>query len=261
VGGPVNSAPVLMVKRDGPLCWLTLNRQERLNAFNQDLRVALKESLIQAREDSATRVVIITGAGRAFCAGGDLKIMAELKRQQAGFDEFLPFLTLGEEIVKVLYDYPLPTIAMVNGPAAGAGLSLALACDLRFASDHASFAMSFVKIGLHPDWGSTFSLPRTVGFPNALEMAWLGEPIHAERALQMGLVHRIIPHENLKEKTRDLALTLAKYPPDLLRDIKASLRQSMFSDLEQCIRRERAIQEARWNSPESTSAILNFNRK
>jgi 2-(1,2-epoxy-1,2-dihydrophenyl)acetyl-CoA isomerase len=253
--------PVLISERDGSLRWLTLSRPDRLNAFNQDLRLALKDALVLARDDPETRVVILTGAGRAFCAGGDLKIMAELKRRNADFEEFLPFLTLGEDIVKILYDCPMPTVAMVNGPAAGAGLSLALACDLRFASDRASFGMSFVRIGLHPDWGSTFSLPRLVGFAGALEMAWLGEPVPAERALQLGLINGIVAHDDLRSKTREAALTLTKYSPVLLREIKTSFRRSAANTLEECIRRERAIQKSRWNSPESTEGILGFPRE
>lgn len=254
----MSETSVLFVERADSLCWITLNRPERLNAFNQELRLALKEALLRAREDRETRVVIITGAGRAFCAGGDLKIMTELKRRDARFEEFLPFLTLGEDIVTMVYDYPVPVIAMINGPAAGAGLSLALACDLRYASTSASFGMSFVKIGLHPDWGSTYTLPRTVGYPHALEMAWLGEPIDADLALRIRLIHRIFPDDELRLRVRDIALTLANYSPGLLRTIKTSLRESWRWSLEECIRRERDIQRSRWDSSESTERILQF---
>ncbi|MHA2621297.1 MAG: enoyl-CoA hydratase/isomerase family protein [bacterium JZ-2024 1] len=252
---------VLLKRNEGPVCWLTLNRPERLNAFNQPLRLALKEALEKARGDASTRVVVVTGAGRAFCAGGDLKIMAELKQRNAPFEDFLPFLTLGEDIVRMLIDYPIPTIALVNGPAAGAGLSLALACDLRYASRIATFAMSFVRIGLHPDWGSTYTLPRAIGYTWALEMAWLGEPITADRALQIGLIHRVLPEGELHDEVSRIANKLAGYSRDLLRTIKESLRTGEGADLDTCVRRERTLQKERWESPESTEGILRFFRR
>src|SRR5580765_1903012 len=146
---------------------LTLNRPEKLNAFAEDMREQLVAALERVAAEGEARVLILTGAGRAFCAGGDVNHMASLKQRHADFRELKPLMELGRAVVTRIEALPFPTIAAVNGVAAGAGINLALACDLRVASDSASFGETFVRIGLHPDWGGTYYLPRFVGLARA----------------------------------------------------------------------------------------------
>src|SRR6185503_15585166 len=178
----------IQLRRDGAVARITLNRPDKLNAFAEDMRERLIDALDAVAADRDARVLILTGAGRAFCAGGDVRHMVDLKRRRAEFHELEPLLTAGRTIVSRLQALTIPTVAAVNGVAAGAGCNLALACDLRWASDQATFGETFVRIGLHADWGGTYFLPRLVGLPMALEMCWTGDVIDAQRALQIGLV-------------------------------------------------------------------------
>jgi 2-(1,2-epoxy-1,2-dihydrophenyl)acetyl-CoA isomerase len=196
---------------DGVLT-VTLNRPEKLNAFIGRMRRDLAEILERAATDALARCVVITGAGRAFCAGGDIGYMAELiERDDA--DEFARLLGAARRVLHAIREMPKPVLAAVNGPAAGAGLNLALACDLRIASDQATFAQSFAKVGLHPDWGGTYFLPRLVPPNIACEMFFLGDALTAERAYELGLVNRVVPHEALESETRQLAARLSHAPP------------------------------------------------
>ena len=180
---------------------LTLNRPESLNALDEGLRAGLVEKLDHVSRDVSVRVVVITGAGRGFCAGGDIRKMAELKNSHQSA-AFRAFLEGGHELVRSIRSLPKPVVASVNGPAAGAGMNLALACDLRIASDQATFSQAFVRIGLHPDWGGTFFLTRLIGTGRALEMFLLGDPVCAEEAKRLGLVNFVAPHDQLAEETR-----------------------------------------------------------
>ena len=154
---------------------VTLDRPDKLNAFADDMREQLIAALDHVAVAPDVRALVITGAGRAFCSGGDVRHMVALKERDAGFDGVEPLLAAGASIVTRLDSLPFPTIAAVNGVAAGAGLNLALACDLRLASDAATFGETFVRIGLHPDWGGTYFLPRLVGMskaqPNAMPIS------------------------------------------------------------------------------------------
>src|SRR5258705_7821185 len=139
--------------------------------------------------------------------------MVALERSAAGFDALSPLLERGRAIVKRIAALPFPTLAAVHGVAAGAGLNLALACDLRLASDRASFGETFVRLALHPDWGGTYALPRLVGLPKALELCWTGEVIDAAEALRIGLVNRVIPHDRFEAEVAEFAAGLARAPP------------------------------------------------
>src|SRR5947207_643554 len=183
---------------------ITLNRPEKLNALAGLMRRDLAEALEAAGSDRNVHVVIITGAGRAFCAGGDVKAMADLiDRQNA--EEFSRLLGSARRVITGIRQMTKPVIASINGPAAGAGFNLALACDLRIASSDATFAQSFVKIGFHPDWGGTYFLPRMIPSNIACEMFFLGEPIDAQRAFQLGLLNKVVAPEDLESETRKLA--------------------------------------------------------
>src|SRR5688572_11938497 len=163
---------------------ITLNRPEKLNAFVGHMRRDLAEALEATGSDRAIRVVVVTGAGRAFCAGGDVSFMADLIDRH-DTEEFSRLLGAARRVVMAIRQINKPVIAAINGPASGAGCNLALACDLRIASSEATFSQSFVKVGLHPDWGGTYFLPQLVTPNRACEMFFLGEVMDATEALRL----------------------------------------------------------------------------
>jgi 2-(1,2-epoxy-1,2-dihydrophenyl)acetyl-CoA isomerase len=254
------SNQILLAAADG-VATLVLNRPEKLNAFADDMREEFTAALdtIAARPD--VRVLVVTGAGRAFCAGGDVAFMVGLKERRTGFEGLAPLVGAGGRAIARLVSLPFPTIACVNGPAAGGGCNLALACDLRIVSDRASFAESFVRIGLHSDWGGTFFLPRLVGSARALELCWLGDMIDAAEALRIGLVNRVVAHDRLAEETRVLATRLAAAPQTSVRAAKRNLRASSYRTLDECLEAEFEAQAACWGSPDSDEGVRAFVEK
>src|SRR5438309_2921783 len=160
---------------------ITLNRPEKLNAFSGTMREDLLRALRTAADDAACRIVVITGAGRAFCAGGDVEFMRSLQ-QRRDADAFGKLLDAGAGVVTQIVEMPKPVIASINGVAAGAGCNLALACDYRIASENAKFGETFVRLGLHPDWGGMWLLPRLVGRSRAFELMASGRMIDAQEA-------------------------------------------------------------------------------
>ena len=250
----MTEAAILLEVADG-IAVLTLNRPAKLNAFAGDMREQLIARLDQVAARRDVRVLVITGAGRAFCAGGDLQIMIDRQREGAGFEDIEPLLAAGEAIVQRLAEIPYPVIAAVNGVAAGAGLNLALACDTRVASDAARFAESFVKIALHPDWGGSHALPRLVGLANALDLCWTGDAIDAADALRQGLVQRVWPDGDFAATWRAYAERLAASPQSSVRAIKATLRASLGRSLSECLAAERAAQRICWTSPDAAEGL------
>ena len=200
----------LRVERDGAVTVLTLNRPDVLNAFDERLTEALNASLADCAADAAIRAVVITGSGRAFSAGQDLD--DRLAMVQNGGD-----LHLGDELrkryhpaISAIREMRKPVIAAVNGVAAGAALGLAIACDIRVAASSATFRPAWGRIGLVPDAGSAFFLPRLVGWGRALDMVLSGDPVTADEALRIGLVTRVWPDAEFVPKWRELAQTLAR---------------------------------------------------
>ena len=240
---------------------LTLNRPEKLNAFAEDMREQLVAALDRVAAEGEARVLVITGAGRAFCAGGDVHHMASLKQSGADFRELKRLMELGRAVVTRIEALPFPSIAAVNGVAAGAGINLALACDLRVASDAASFGETFVRIGLHPDWGGTYFLPRFIGLARALEMCWLGDVVDAGEALRIGLVNHVWTHDVFERETRAFAARLAAAPRTSVRAIKQSLRAAFDRTLNQCIDNETDAQTACWQSPDVAEGLGAFVEK
>ena len=190
----------IQVSEGDGITTITLCRPERLNTFIGHMRRDLAEALEHAGSDRNTRVVILTGAGRAFCAGGDIAFMAELM-QRRDSEEFSRILGAGRRVILAIRQMTKPVIAAVNGPASGAGCNLALACDLRVASNTATFSQSFAKLGLHPDWGGTYFLPRLVTPNKACELFFLGEAIDAEEALRLEIVNQVVAPEDLESDT------------------------------------------------------------
>ena len=209
---------------------ITVNRPEKLNAFSGTMREELLEALRAAASDSGCRAVVITGAGRAFCAGGDVEYMSGLQKK-GEVASFRKLLDAGRDVVTQIAGMPKPVIASVNGVAAGAGCNLALACDYRIASDNAKLGETFVKIGIHPDWGGTWFLPRLVGPSRALELLMTGRMVDAAEALAIGMVDRVVPAAALPEQTLTLARAIAQGPPQAIADIKRALAASRTNAL------------------------------
>lgn len=236
---------------------ITLNRPDKLNAFTGTMREDLLEALHGSNSEPDTRVVVITGAGRAFCAGGDIDFMNGL-REKNDTEGLRALLDAGGRVVTAIADLPFPVIASVNGVAAGAGCNLALACDIRIASDRAKFSESFVRIGLHPDWGGTWLLPRLVGPSRAMELLVTGRMVEADEALRIGLVDRVVPGDDLELQTMELARSIAAGPPVAIRGIKRALRQSAESTLQAQLELEAANQLEAFSSQDAVEGMTAF---
>ncbi|HEV2490753.1 MAG TPA: enoyl-CoA hydratase [Candidatus Acidoferrales bacterium] len=219
------TSPLILEAREGAVLTLRMNRPERLNALNVELGRALVDALERAGRDEAVRVVVLTGAGRGFCAGGDLELLRDARSRNAG-DELEGLVRAGKEIALEICSMPKPVIAAVNGPAAGGGMNLALACDIRIASDQASFSEAFARIGLFPDFGGMYFLPRLVGAAKAAELFWTGETISAAEAARLGIVNRVVPHDAFAEETKKLTVQLAAAPSMAVRAVKRVLFDS-----------------------------------
>lgn len=240
---------------------ITLNRPDKLNAFAGDMRERMVAALDQVAADPSVRVLVITGAGKGFCSGGDVQHMVDLKSRGAGYDGLAPLVDTGRDIVTRLAAFAFPVLAAVNGVAAGAGCNLALACDVRLASSEARFGETFVRIGLHPDWGGTYHLPRLAGTAAALDLCWSGDVIGVEEAFRLGLVQRVYPAAEFEARWREYAAKLAASPATSLAAIKRSIRGSAARTLEQCLDAESAAQAACWDSADSTEGVRAFVEK
>jgi len=218
----MNAPPELLETIEDGIATLTFNRPERLNALSTPIMEGLLDGLPRLAGDPGVKVVVLTGAGRAFCAGGDVKSMAEGSVQRSTA-EATTRLRSRMEVSRILHELPKPTIAMINGPAAGAGLALALACDLRIAGTSARLVTAFVRVGFSGDFGGSYFLTRLVGTAKARELYFTGRPVEAGEALSLGLVNRVIPDEELATVTMELARSLAQGPSIALSLMKRNL--------------------------------------
>ncbi len=209
----------VLEKREGRVATLILNRPERMNALNADLVLALNEALARVEGDPEINVVVLAGAGRAFCAGGELAVSGK-GRQENNVAELQPILRLGMQAVLKIRAMRQPVIAAVHGAAAGAGMNIALAADIRIASDDAMFGQNFAKVGLFPDYGGTSQL---VGPAKAAELFYTGEMIDAVEALRIGIVNRVVPLAQLETEAHALAHKIANGPVIAIRAIKGVL--------------------------------------
>jgi 2-(1,2-epoxy-1,2-dihydrophenyl)acetyl-CoA isomerase len=209
----------VLEKREGRVATLTLNRPERMNALNKDLVLALNEVLTRTEANQEINVVVLAGAGRAFCAGGDLAAIGKGK-QENDVTELQPVLRTGMQVVLKMRTMRQPVIAAVHGAAAGAGMNIALAADLRIASEDATFGQNFAKVGLSPDYGGTFFLPQLVGPAKAAELFYTGEMINAAEALRLGIVNRVVPLAQLESEVLALAQKIAQGPAIAIRAVK-----------------------------------------
>ncbi|MDE2877284.1 enoyl-CoA hydratase [Candidatus Palauibacter soopunensis] len=255
----MSEAHVLIEIEDG-VGTLTLNRPDKLNAFIGEMRSEIAGGIEALGADDGVRAVIITGTGRAFCAGADVKYLTHLIETRA-VDEAVALVEAGRRVAGAIRGMPKPVIAAVNGPAAGGGANLALACDLRIASETASIGQTFNRIGLHPDWGGTYAVPRLVGPARAAELFFFAEMVPAAECERMGLVNRVVPPEELMPLAREWARTLARKPALPLRLAKEAVRRSLSSSFGEMMDYETAAQKACFESADALEGVRAFVEK
>lgn len=236
---------VLTHVADG-IATITLNRPEKLNALTRPLCDELVAALRATSTDRSVRVVVITGAGRAFCAGADLTILGS---------DGDALVRGGKEIALLIRSTPQPVIAAVNGAAAGGGANLALACDYRVATDGATIGQVFARLGLGPDWGGSFFLPRLVGTARALELLWSARMVPAAEAHSLGLFDRLVPADRLETEVRTLALAWASFPPLALRRAKEAIYKSLDATLPEMLDFEVAMQHELFATDEARARL------
>jgi 2-(1,2-epoxy-1,2-dihydrophenyl)acetyl-CoA isomerase len=214
---------VLLEAVDDGVLTLAMNRPDRLNALTGEMLQGLHDSITRAAADPAVGVIVLTGAGRGFCAGGDVKAMAERSERADTYDDRVQGLRRRMDAARLLHETAKPTIAMLRGPVAGAGLSLALACDMRIASDTAKLTTAFAKVALSGDFGGSWFLTRLVGPSKARELYFTSPVLTAPEALALGLVNRVVADAELEAETRRLASSLARGPRVTLGYIKQNM--------------------------------------
>ncbi len=239
---------------------ITLNRPDKLNAMTPILLRELKGAFVEAGKDKQVRVVILTGAGRGFCAGADLVAASELM-MSGGFSYEENLNATYNPLILTMQGLQKPIIAAVNGVAAGAGMSLALACDLRIAAESASFLQAFVKIGLVPDSGSTWLLPRLIGMTKALELMLTGKKVSAHEALTLGMVNKVVPDADLGEVVLTMAETFANAPTKAIGLIKHAVNFASTSTLEAAMKNEARLQDEAGKSADHMEGVAAFLEK
>lgn len=251
----------ITVERDGGVATVTLNRPDKLNALTAVMSDELIDAFTRVREDSDTRAVVVTGAGRGFCAGQDLSEFEAAYRsgQRPDIREHLAHSY--HRLIPLVVETRKPVIAAVNGVAAGAGVSLAAACDLRIASEDARFTQAFVKIGLVPDSGGTWLLPRVIGHARALELSMTGDVIDAAAALEIGLVNRVIPTAGFDEEVAAYAARLATMPTAAIGETKELLREALGLSLEDALEREAEAQARMGQTDDHLEGVMAFAEK
>jgi 2-(1,2-epoxy-1,2-dihydrophenyl)acetyl-CoA isomerase len=257
---PISTQPGILIERAGNIGWIRINRPERLNAFSGTMREDLGDALLELENEADVRCVVITGVGRAFCTGGDVRVFQDLieSNDVAAFEKLV---RAGTVVVQRIDKMTKPVIAAVNGPAAGAGACLAIACDLRIASETASIGFGFLRVGHHPDWGGSYFLPRLVGPALAAEFTYTGEMISAERAERLGLFNRVVPPAELEAAARAIAGQIASGPAELIVDVKRTLRRSLDGSLGEVLEMETAAQLRAFRSPDFREGVTSFLEK
>lgn len=226
----------VLYEKDGGVATISLNRPEKLNAFDATMHEELYSALDGAAADEEVRCVVLRGEGRGFSAGADL---AEVVREADGDPDLGEYLrNTYSRLVYRMVEIDMPIVAALHGPVYGAGVGIALACDLRIAAESAKFSVAFIKIGLMPDAGVTYFLPRIVGLGRAMQMSMLGDTVDAEEAYRIGLVNEVVSDEELEGETRKRAGHLAAMPTAALGRIKDSLYASFETDLETTLESE-----------------------
>ena len=248
----------LLVETQDAVTTITLNRPEVLNAFNDEMAAELQAALKQAERDDGTRCVVLTGAGRGFSAGQDLAALRD-RPGPISFREHI--LRTYNPIVTRLCTIEKPVIAQINGPAAGAGFGLALACDLRYAAESARLRFAFSGIGLAPDSGTSFFLPRLIGYARAFELAATNNPVGAQAALQMGLINGLFPDAQLAGEVRAIAARLAQAPTRALGLAKRAMNKAFELTLDEALDYEAHLQEIAGHSADHREGVAAFLEK
>ncbi|MEQ1804809.1 MAG: enoyl-CoA hydratase-related protein [Burkholderiaceae bacterium] len=252
---------LLLTRHDGPVLTLTLNRPQALNSFTGELHDALMKALGNAAGDRSVRCVVLTGAGRGFCAGQDLSdpaIAPDLTPGATPKDIGALIEARYKPLALMLHDFPVPVIAAVNGVAAGAGANLALNCDMAIAARSASFIQAFSKIGLIPDAGGTWLLPRLVGRANAMALALLGDKLPAEEAQRIGLIYRCVDDATLAAESLALAQRLAAMPVRALVETRRAFAQSGQLTLSAALTLEADVQRRMGHSADYMEGVSAF---
>ncbi len=252
---------VMVIEDEGGVRTIRLNRPQVLNALNDELLIELDKAMRAAGKENRVRCLVITGAGRAFCSGQDLGDV----RHRYDSDEPIEF---GQHL-RALYNPPImkmrtlekPVIGAINGVAAGAGCSLALACDIRIAAHSASFIQAFINVGLVPDSGGTFMLPRLIGISRAMELACTGRKVEADEALQIGLVNRVVPDDELPAATMELAQNLANLPTRAIGLTKRAINAAWNTDLEAQLEYEAMLQSTACQTHDHREGVMAFLEK
>jgi len=248
-------------QQDTPVLTVELNRPDKLNAVSDVMLAELNEVFKTAERDASVRAILLTGKGRGFCAGQDLNIARERKPEDGEFSFREHLTTTYNPLILRMRQMPKPIIAAINGVAAGAGMSIALGCDIRIAAESASFVQAFVKIGLIPDSGSTWLLPRLIGMTRALDLALTGRKIGAQEALDWGMVNRVVPDENLRETAWLFANELASAPTKTLGYIKRAFDFAATSSLAEVLDHEADLQEVAGRTADHQEGIAAFLEK
>jgi 2-(1,2-epoxy-1,2-dihydrophenyl)acetyl-CoA isomerase len=248
----------LLLEISNGVAQITLNRPEVFNAFNDPLSYELQDALKQVAIDNSVRVVVLTGAGKAFCSGQDLKAIKEV----AGKRDLSESLHKRyNPIIRAMRALPKPIIGRLNGVAAGAGCSIALACDILVAAENASLIEVFVHVGLVLDSGSSYFLPRLVGSNKAFELATMGSKVTAAEALQLGMVNKVVPMEQLEEAVKAYTDYYAAAPTKAIGLMKKMLNKSFQSDLDTLLDYEAYCQQIAGNSADNAEGVAAFNEK
>jgi len=246
------------LKIENNVAWISLNRPEVFNSFNREMALSLQNKLDECNNNQSVRAIILTGNGKAFCAGQDLKEVTD-PELNPGFRKIL------EEhynpIIQKIRTIEKPIIAAVNGVAAGAGANIALACDIVVASEHASFIQAFSKIGLVPDSAGTFFLPRLIGFQKASALMMLGDKVSAPEAFSLGMIYKLYPVATFEEEVKAIAENLAQMPTKALGLTKRLLNQSMSNNLEQQLALESDLQIEASSSNDYKEGVTAFVEK
>ncbi len=247
----------IIVRKDAGVAVITLNRPEVLNALRPEMRDEIGDAFESFQSDDTVRAVVITGAGRGFCAGGDLRIMNKFKKPEYRdmiFEQVSRAVTAITSLGK-------PVIAMVNGAAGGGGCNLALACDIIIASEKAFFSEAFIKIGLAPDWAGAFFLTRMVGIHRAKEIAFTGDKVDAKEAERIGLINRVVPPEQLETTTMELAKRLANSPTKAIGFIKKMMYKAWLMDVESMLEYDAFVNSQLLNTHDHEEGVKAFLEK
>jgi len=250
----------IIYKKEQAVATIILNRPRALNALNAEMIDELLHAVGQAGEDPEVKVLLLTGAGRAFCFGADISEFRQA-HEQPGQGSTWNMLLKSQNIIRLLTGMPKPTIAALNGFATGLGLDLAMACDLRMAAERAKLGETFVSMGLVPDGGGTFLLPRLVGLAKAAEMIFTGKAIEASEAERIGLINRVVPTQDLIKSAQELADKLARGPSLAIGLAKEAIWRNLSQNLDSALNFEAQSQKACLDSEDHREAVKAFLEK